>query len=227
MMRNLSFQHLSIGIAMLLAAVLAIMLKPTHKLADQQAAVNFEAVIPKEFGGWRVDSVSSSQVPSAPDAQASKIYDQMLSRTYINRSGQRVMFLIAYGKLQTQNFRAHRQEVCYAAQGFKISDLFHGKIQIGKQLVPVTRMFAVQNERAEPVTYWFTMGNQVVLSYFQRFFVQLKYAVSDTIPDGILVRVSNIVPNAQEGYAIQLDFLNALEKVIDPKTKIRLLGKSE
>ena len=47
-------------------------------------------------------------------------------------------------------------------------------------------MVATQGPRVEPVTYWFTTGDRVVLTYLQREMAQFKYALSGYIPDGYL-----------------------------------------
>ena len=85
-------------------------------------------------------------------------------------------------------------------------------------------MFAVKGSRTEPVTYWFTMGNQVVLSRTERFVVQLKYAMSGIIPDGMLVRVSNITADPEAGYKAQAAFLDEMMRAVDPQSSDKLLG---
>lgn len=224
-MQAFKVRNIIICSAMMIAAGLAIWMKPTHRAANQGSKVDLEAAIPKEFSGWRMDSSKvTTQVNPEVQATLDKLYDQMLSRTYINKQGHRIMLLIAYGSKQTQELKTHRQEVCYAAQGFKIFNLVHEPISILDQSVPATRMFAVMGERTEPVTYWFTMGNQVVLSRTERLVVQLKYAVAGVIPDGFLIRVSNINPNEKEAYAEHAEFLNKLMNTVDKRTVAKLLG---
>ncbi len=213
---------------MCLAAATAVMLKPTQKLADQREKINLKAMIPEQFGDWRIDPEAAPNVLTSPDVQASldKIYDQILNRTYINGKGDRVMLAVTYGSSQTQDLKAHRQEVCYAAQGFQINALSHEMMRLVDQVVPVTRMFAVKGGRMEPVTYWFTMGDKVVLSRTERFLVQLKYSFAGVIPDGMLVRVSNLTPNQVEGYKVHAEFLDELMHVLDKKSMNKLLGIS-
>lgn len=219
-------KHLVIGLAMLLAAGLAVALTPTAKIADQGPRIDLEAMIPKQFGDWRVDDAIRPVIPS-PDVQANLdlIYDQILSRTYINHQGRRIMLSITYGSTQNQQLRAHRQEVCYAAQGFNIQDLEHTSIEIHGVKVPVTRMFAVQGARKEPVTYWFTMGDYVVLSKLDRQLIQLKYAISGYIPDGYLVRISNLSEKPGEAFAEHLSFAKDLFRAMDPLLAGKLLGR--
>ncbi len=161
-----------------------------------------------------------------PDVQANldKIYDQILSRTYVNDKGERIMLTITYGSSQTQDLRAHRQEVCYSAQGFEISSLSHDELSISGHPVAATRMFAEKGQRKEPVTYWFTMGDQVVLSRTERFLVQLKYSFSGLIPDGVLVRVSSINQDQNAAFNLQTAFLNEMMPKLDYPVMTKLLG---
>lgn len=202
-------QFLAIGLAMFLAAGLAIAMKPKPKPQSEIQRLSLEEMIPQKFGPWAIDTSIVPIMPS-PDVQANlnKIYDQILSRTYADRDGRRVMLTITYGGQQTDQLKAHRQEVCYTAQGFKIQNIFEQNINLEGTVIPVTRMFAVKGSRAEPVTYWFTMGNKVVFSRVERLLVQLKYGITGQIPDGFLIRVSTIDPLPEHAYGVQLQFIN-------------------
>ena len=156
----------------------------------------------------------------------SKIYDQVLSRTYVNSRGERIMLSITYGSRQNQQMRAHRQEVCYSAQGFRISQLQRLPLTVGGAQVPVARMVATQGQRVEPVTYWFTMGDSAVMSYVDRELTQLRYAMVGQIPDGYLVRVSSLSSDPTKAFSEQLQFANALISSVDPELRRRLIGAS-
>ncbi len=211
-------------IAMLSAAVAAQALKPVHKIS-QTRKIQLDRMIPQQFGDWRIDPNVRLVVP-APDVQASldKIYDQIISRAYVNARGERMMLSIAYGGSQDDTLKAHRQEVCYSAQGFSISGLVHTTLAFGRSTIPVTRMMAVQGERYEPVTYWFTMGDRVVLSRTERLLVQLKYGLSGEIPDGMLVRVSNLSSEPQRAYRAQEEFVHDLIGGMRAEDVAHLLG---
>lgn len=156
----------------------------------------------------------------------SKIYDQVLSRTYINSRGERIMLSITYGSRQNQEMRAHRQEVCYSAQGFKISKLERLPLTVAGARVPSARMVATQGQRIEPVTYWFTMGDSAVMSYLDREVTQLRYAVQGHIPDGYLVRVSSLSADPARAFAKQAEFADALMSSLDAELRHRLTGRS-
>lgn len=198
---------------------------PTAKLSDTRAHFRLETAVPRQFADWRVDE-SIVPLPPSPDQQTvlNQIYDQILSRTYVNSKGERVMLSITYGSKQNQQLRAHRQEVCYSAQGFKISNLQHLDATIAGGPVPATRMVATQGARVEPVTYWFTTGDTVVLSYWDRELAQFRYALSGYVPDGYLVRISNLSEDASASFATHLAFANALMPQLDPELRRRLVG---
>jgi EpsI family protein len=225
-MAHIKLHQILMGLAMCLAAWLAVVLHPTKKLADQSAKISLEQMIPKQFGDWKMDASAEANVKPSAEVQANldKIYDQILNRSYLNSRGERMMLTITYGSSQTQDLKAHRQEVCYAAQGFTIMSIKHPVLQIAQQNVPSTQMFAIKQDRKEPVTYWFTMGDNVVLSRLERLLVAVKYAFAGVIPDGVLVRVSSLTPDAEQGYQAQLSFMNELMRTIDKKAAQKLLG---
>lgn len=210
---------------MLSATAMGVVGVPEQKLADTRPSFDLEKEVPKAFGEWKLDT-SVVPLPPSPD-QASvlnKTYDQILSRTYINGKGDRIMLSLTYGSKQNQQLRAHRQEVCYKSQGFSISGLEHTKIRVAGATLPVTQMFAQQNTRAEPVTYWFTTGDTVVMSYWDREFAQFRYALSGYVPDGYLVRLSSLSDNPKASYAQHIVFADALMASLNPELRRRLVG---
>ena len=90
--------------------------------------------------------------------------------------------------------------------------------------VPLTRMLAQQYNRAEPVSYWFTMGDTVVQSYLDRELQQLKFAMSGYVPDGYLVRVSNLSADVDKSFASHLAFASELVSHLDADLRHRLIG---
>jgi EpsI family protein len=222
-MRRFERKSLLVGAAMVLAAGAALALRPSP--APQAASVDLQRVIPESVGDWRIDPLVVPIVP-APDVQANlaRVYDQIVSRTYVNARGERVMLTVAYGGDQSDALKAHRQEVCYAAQGFGISNVQHGQLRLREKTIPVTRLLAVRGARSEPVTYWFTMGDRVVLGRLERLIVQLKSGLSGRIPDGMLVRVSSISANPARAYEEHEEFVGALLGEMRDGDADRLLG---
>ena len=211
------------GAAMCAAAGAAVVLKPSPVSAA--VSPDLESMIPKAFGEWTAHASAAAIVP-APDVEANlaRLYSQIVSRAYVNPRGQHVMLMIAYGGDQSDALKAHRQEVCYSAQGFEIRSLERGELPASSRTIPVTRMHAVRGRRSEPVTYWFTMGNQVVLGRLERLQVQLRYGLAGWLPDGMLVRVSSFDGDPSHGYALHGDFLSGLFGAMRDADLARLIG---
>lgn len=220
----ISKKHFLICALLLLAAVTSNVIKPKAVVYDQER-FGLSENIPTSFGNWRLDDSIAPVVldPTATGAVAS-IYSDMVARTYVNRDGSRIMLSVAYGNRQTTRLKTHRQEVCYGAGGFAISNLVQTKVNVLGVDVPATSMIAKKGARTEPVIYWFTMGDSVVQGHLERLLVQLKYAVSGEIPEGYLVRVSSISDDSGVAYARQLQFLNELFAEIPIFMAQRLIG---
>lgn len=216
---------IALCVLMMLAALGALALTPNRRLADISEKIDLETAIPQRFGDWKIDTTTVPIPPSPSQKETLElIYDQIVSRTYMNSKGERMMLSVTYGSSQTKEMRAHRQEVCYAAQGFQIKGLRHEMISISGTDIPVTRMVATHQYRNEPVTYWFTMGNTVVRSYFDRQAAQLRYAFSGLIPDGYLLRISSIDNQPESAFAKQQNFANQLLEASAPVLRQKLLG---
>jgi EpsI family protein len=199
---------------------------PALRPVASAQAVDLERLIPARFGDWSVDAEEAPEA-IAPDVQANldRLYGQVLARTYVNSRGDRIMLTVAHGGDQSDALKAHRQEVCYRAQGFEIRGLEHQRFEVAGRDIPVTRMLAVRGERSEPVTYWFTMGDRVVLGRLERLGVQLRNGLAGRIPDGMLVRVSSISGDPRAAFAVQDAFLGAIVAAVAPADASRLVGR--
>lgn len=197
-----------IGLAMLIAAGLAWALTPRIKLADQQSKINLEAMIPNQFGEWKLDQ-TITPIAFSPDVQANldKIYDQTVNRTYTNGKGEHIMLMVTYGNNQSASMQVHRPEVCYPALGFQIAGLSKGFIDASGARLPVMKLVATQGRRIEPITYWVMMGDTAVRGHFEQFVARFKYGLSGKIPYGILIRVSTISADPEQSYQIEEQFV--------------------
>ena len=204
-----------------LTASAAVFLRPV----PSRETIDLETLVPVSFGGWQLEPMADT-IPPSPDVEANlaRLYTQVLERTYVNAQGERMMLTVAHGGDQGDALKAHRQEACYAAQGFEIRGLEHSRLSLPKRDIPVTRMLAVRGDRSEPVTYWFTMGDRVVLSRLERLRTQLAWGFSGRVPDGVLVRVSSFSTHPGEAYAAQAAFLAALLQPLAPRDATRLAG---
>ena len=215
---------LAAGVAMAGTAAASPALKPK---VSTLPAPDLEQVIPSAFGDWKLDTEVVPVAPS-PDAQAKldRLYRQVVSRTYVNSKGERMMLTVAHGGDQSDALKAHRQEACYAAQGFDIRAIEHGTLSTAGRMLPVTRMLAVKGERSEPVTYWFTMGDRVVLGRGERLRVQLENGLAGRVPDGLLVRVSSLSDDARAAFAVQQSFIAAIVAALPAGEAARFVGRA-
>lgn len=167
--------------------------KPSKRLATSRDGFSLDRAFPPTFGSWSIEQSGIIQLIS-PDTEAllRSIYDQTLSRTYVQNGRNRVMLSVAYGGDQSDATRAHRPEVCYPAQGFQVSSNHEAAVSTTFGSLPVRRLVAQQGSRVEPITYWIVVGDKVALSGMQQKLAQLSYTTRGVIPDGILIRVSNI-----------------------------------
>jgi EpsI family protein len=219
-------RHLILALLLLAGAGLAVAMKPTERMAQQRPPLNLDSAIPKSFGSWRIDN-TLAPITVSPDVQAEldKIYTQTVSRTYINGNGDRVMLAVAYGGDQSKATQVHKPEVCYPMQGFQISNMVTGALDTLEGRIPIMRMVATQGQRVEPITYWIAVGDTVVRGALEQNLARLKYGLTGTVPDGILVRVSTISRNPEASYALQKEFVNGMLASMPPDQAARLIGK--
>jgi EpsI family protein len=199
--------------------------RPTAHLADTRAKVELEAMFPKQFGDWSIDDRMPVQLVS-PDTQAilNKIYNQTLSRTYVNTRGDRIMLSVAYGGDQSDGTRAHRPEVCYPAQGFQIVSSGDAVMQTPAHSLRVRHLVARAGARNEPISYWIVVGDRITLSGTEQKLAQLSYSLRGIIPDGMLVRVSSIDPEAQHAFQIQQGFVAQLSSALPSQYQAQVIG---
>lgn len=197
--------------------------------AGEKPTVSLEALIPSQFGEWAADISAPQQVVSPTMTEAlGKIYTETLSRSYVNGRGDRVMLSLAYGADQSRSMQVHKPEVCYEAQGFKVSYSAKAAAVLDHGAVPVMRLVADQGPRHEPITYWIRTGDYVVRGWLEQNMARVKNGLlHGQTPDGLLVRVSTIDDNKENAYAVQDKFLTDLVKASPEAARAMLLGKAQ
>jgi EpsI family protein len=214
-----------VATAMCTAAALGYVATPVLKLADQGRKLDLERVFPSMFGDWRIDENLPVILPS-PEIQAKldRIYNQVLSRTYINGLGERVMLSVAYGGDQSDGTSAHKPEVCYPAQGFQILANRRQSLNIGSYQIGVRQLVSQLGSRVEPITYWIVTGNQVVTSAIEQKLAQIRFGIRGLIPDGLLVRVSSIDRDVDRAFRTQQTFIQSIVMGMDESQRSRVAG---
>jgi EpsI family protein len=222
---NRTSKNLLIALLMLTSSGVALAIRPTQRIADEGPAVNLETLIPKQFADWQLEPQQIGQVVNPQQEQMlEKIYTQTLTRTYVNNKGEHIMLSIAYGADQSDAKQLHYPEVCYPAQGFQIVSSQNGEVQTGFGNIRVKRIMTVLGSRNEPLTYWSTVGNKVVMGGKETKLEQLRYGFKGKIPDGLLFRISSINDDANQGYLLQNQFLKDIIFSLPANNRLRIAG---
>lgn len=214
-----------IAALMCAASVGAMVARPSTKLASVKPVISLETMIPRQFGDWHEEPQKYVQVIN-PETQAllDKLYSQIVSRVYVNPEGYRIMLSVAYGSDQRGSLQAHKPEVCYPAQGFTLIRNESSQVTTRFGNIAVQRLFTTMGPRAEPVTYWFTSGDTVVLGKLQKRLMDLRYGLTGLIPDGMIFRVSSIDQDQVRANRYQDQFVNQLLQVVPAADRKRLSG---
>lgn len=210
------------------AAAGAYALRPGKQQANGgKPTIDLDSLVPKQFGAWREEVQQVAQVVN-PQTQEllDKLYNQILTRNYINATGERVMLSLAYGGDQRGSLQAHKPEVCYPAQGFKLLQQSDATIDTQFGSIPVRRLNTSLGRRVEPLTYWFTVGESTVHSRWEKRLVEIRLTLTGQVPDGLLFRVSSIDPDPAHAWQVQGQFVNALLNAVQAKDRARLAGLS-
>ncbi len=224
-MNSLRWRALLAAALMLVAAAAAWFGKPAIYLSEQIGKPELESIFPQQFGPWRIDASMPIILP-APDVQAAlnAIYNQVLSRTYVNTGGQRIMLSVAYGGDQSDGNSAHRPEVCYPAQGFAITSNEKSVQSAAGGTLAVRKLMATLGNRNEPITYWVVVGSEVATSGIEQKLAQMRYGLRGVIADGMLVRVSSIGADMSQAHALQAGFITDLAFAMPGPSRARVFG---
>ena len=216
---NVNRIHILIASAVILAiAGLGIFLRPHELMAQTSIAPNLETAIPRQFAGWSVVPEISPVKPVDPEAyfqpdpSGKKNYAQEVARGYTDGRGNVVMLLVAYGPVQNYRLKSHRPEICYTANGFRVSDKTEASIPYrdGSAPIKAMRLITQRESRFEPVSYWMRVGNDISNSVVDNQLSRLKYGLRGVIPDGALIRVSTIGISSEASFKLQDEFVRDL-----------------
>ena len=180
-------------------------------------------VIPQKVGAWSAVDGGSVVVPE--QAEATSVYDQVLTRSFVAPGQPAVMLLIAYGGAQSGLMKVHRPNVCYETNGFKIGALSPAQVHLSNgRTVPSERFIATRSDRIEQVLFWTRIGSGFPVTLDEQRWMTLQEGFKGLIPDGVLVRMSTIGPDAVASRKALDTFASALVNESGAQAKALLVG---
>lgn len=218
----------TLAIGMVATTLAAVELKPTPLYTPgQKPAVSLESLVPTQFGDWVMDTSGPRQIISPGlTAELERIYTETVTRTYVDSNGNRVMLSLAYGADQSRSMQIHKPEVCYEAQGFKITRTQRDELPMGNFELPLMRLTAMNGPRKEPITYWIRTGDFLVRGWLEQNVTRVKNGlIKGVTPDGILVRISTIDTDTAHAYKVHDAFINDMLRASSVPGKEMMLGE--
>jgi exosortase B len=201
------------------AAVATAVMTPTKTFPP----IHLESM-PDRFGVWSTVEETVQIVDPQVTGGIERIYNEILTRTYVNPSGDRIMLSTAWGDDQRGERQVHRPEICYPAQGFKVESINDGTLATSLGDIDVRRLTTSKGPRHEPVTYWVAMAGSVVRNDYDKRVVQLRLLRTEQIPDGLLFRVSSIDQDATHAFKVHQQFVADMMAALPPDVRQRVSG---
>lgn len=213
-------------VLMWLAAALSVWLVPVPVERSAQDKIELKRLFPTRLGPWQEDT-SIIPIQPAPDVQAGleRIFSQILSRTYVDDRGRRIMLSVVYGDGIDRQLDTHRPEICYPAQGFTISKYFNETVAAGERTLPVRRMVARMGARNEPITYWTVIGGSVMSNTATRKLMKVVHGLGGRLEDGMLVRISSIDSDQEAAFQLQTQFIQAVASHARAESRTAVFGR--
>jgi EpsI family protein len=202
------------------AAVAAFAGMPREKFP----AIKLKQSVPDRFGTWSTVEEKLQVVNPQVTRGIEDIYNEELTRTYVNGDGDRIMLVMAWGDDQRDARQVHRPEICYSYQGFTVDRVSDETLHTPLGNISVRRLTTHLDSRYEPVTYWVTMAGSVVRNDYDKRKVQLGLLQTRHIPDGLLFRVSSIDRNAPHAFKVQQQFAADLLAALSADVRGRVSG---
>lgn len=218
-------RNLVLMLLMVAAMAAANSWRPTHRLAQDLGPIQLDSMVPLHFSEWKeVPQTIASIVNPQQQETIKRVYSQTLSRTYVNAQGEYIMLSIAYGEDQSDANQLHLPEICYPAQGFQVRTSEKGTLETEFGEIRVKRMVTYMGNRIEPLTYWTTIGGQVVSGATETKIAQLKYGLRSTVPDGLIFRVSSISSDTERAFEVQAIFIKEFLQILPKELRTRVAG---
>ena len=208
-------RELIIGGACLATAATAEVMRPHRRVSLLAEGQKLEDAIPRSFGQWEMRDSEGVVAPQSEDSLAAKLYNQTVTRMFAAPDGSVLMLLIAYGNTQSDTLQLHRPEVCYPAFGFEVTQSRPAALPLAAGVsLPGRDLVAVAPGREERISYWTRVGEYLPVDNSEQRRMRFRTALAGIIPDGVLVRISNVQPEAAAGFAMNARFAADLIRAV-------------
>lgn len=221
---NIARREFLLGGLMVGALGTAEFLRPRREI-DLMGKLSLEEIVPETLGPWQSVNDASLIQPVQEGSLMDTLYDGLLTRRYVNQqTDDQIMVLMAYGRSQTDSLQLHRPEVCYPAVGIPIIAQANTEITFGTKSIPAVQLVAQSPSRTEDIIYWSRMGEEFPQTSSSQRAVKLKLAMRGYIPDGILVRVSQLRAGGEPDYTQIKAFIQDMLTGVKPAERAPLIG---
>lgn len=223
---------ISMGASMATSLGAASMLSHRRAKAVASAQALSAIALPDDLGPWRKTPDRPVSLQPEDEKRALATYLWTESATYVgSEGGETVMVALAHSKTSGEEAdQLHRPEICYPAQGRRVSASTRTKLKVLDSDMDVLTFDASSGSNTEVVSYWMTMGGQVVLPGWDRRLLAFKLAAQGMDTSGLLYRVSSFLSRGEgrsAQLALQARFTTELMRHLTPQQRDALMGKEQ
>lgn len=206
---QLTRRHMLMGAALAATAVAAFAREPRETMRRLKPG-ELESMIPIRIGQWNFETRSGLVLPP-DDPLVKSLYSDVLTRVYVSEDRPPVMLLIAYSNTQNGMLQLHRPEVCYPAGGYTLTETNTKSLELGPGIQIPARFFSAESpSRTEQVMYWTRIGSESPTSWIDQRAAVIRANLNQVIPDGILVRVSTVLPDYGSAEPVLREFASSM-----------------
>lgn len=222
---GLTRRHMLMGAALTATSVIALVREPKVTIAKLKRG-ELERLIPTRIGRWMFETRSGLVLP-VDDPLVKSLYSDVLTRVYVTENGPPIMLLIAYSNTQNGMLQVHRPEVCYPAGGYSLSETQIESLDVSPTTHIPARVFSAESpSRTEQVMYWTRIGDESPTSWIDQRAAVIRANLKRVIPDGILVRVSTVLPDYNSAKPVLAEFASAMARALSPEGRKLLIAPS-
>ena len=195
--RRISRRDVILGSALGTTAAIAYARLPRTRIVAVPAA-RFDTVIPLHLSGWKNVGNVDLVMPPEDEQKAAAVYERQVIRCYDDGQSPPIMFLAAYDSNQSGMLMIHRPETCYPGAGFSIINQRILSLRLSDAITVNAVFMSTRREaRTEQVLYWTRLGNSFPRNWYEQRVALIMQNLRGVIPDGALIRMSVIDPDAE------------------------------